>query len=106
MELKLPDWPRMHILKGVSNGRINEVPNLNALITTTCDKMTSSWMEINSTDPVFVAFTRHNVLFILNVVDLPGAIVTASCYDLLLGVQSHTTDSSWATVMCLDLLIQ
>jgi len=64
-------------------------------------------MEINSTYPIFVTFSCHNVLFVLKVPNLPSTIITCSCYYLLLGVKSHTTDTSWFTLrMCFNLLIQ
>lgn len=96
----------MHVTKSVSYRGVDEVPYLNALVAATSDKMTTCWMEINSTDPVLVTLTSHNVFFIFEVPDLPGAIITRCRYNLLLGMESHTTNTPWFVLRVrVDLLV-
>jgi hypothetical protein len=94
MELEFPNWASVHISKGVSDARVNEIPNLDTLVTTTGGEMGASWMEVNGCNPVFVSFTSHNVLLVVQVPNLPGAIISSCCYDLLFSMQGHSTDAS------------
>ena len=57
--------------------------------------MATSWMEINSTNPIFVTFSSHNVLLVIKVPNLPCAIITSCSYNLFLSMECHTTDSPW-----------
>lgn len=97
----------MNVLESMSNRRINEVPNLDALVATTGYEMAACWMEVNCTYPIFVALTGHDVFLIFQVPDLPGAIVTSCGYNLLLCVKGHASDTPWlGLIMSIDLLVQ
>jgi len=84
----------MRLLEGMSNRRVDEIPQLNAIVTAGCDQVGAHWMEVNSTEPVLVALTRHNVLLRLHVPDLPRAVIGNCCQDLLAHVQSKATDGA------------
>ena len=55
--------------------------------------MGTRWVEVYSRDPVFVALTCHNILIVVEIPDLPSAVITSSSDDLLLSVESHASDS-------------
>jgi len=84
----------MRLLEGMSDRGVNEIPQLNAIVTASCDQVGAYWVEINSTEPVFVAFTSHDVLLRLHVPDLPRAVIGNCCQDLLAHVQSKATDGA------------
>ena len=96
----------MHVIECVSDTGVDEVPNLNALIATTCNQMATSRMEVDRADPVLVSFTCHDILLVLHVPNLPGAIITGGCNYLLLGMQCHTTNAFWiALAVRINLLV-
>ena len=68
--------------------------------------MTTSWMEVNSANPVLMTFSSHDVLLVIEVPNLPGAVITSSCNYLLLCMKSHTSNSSWLSLtMCIHLFV-
>mgnify|MGYP003320941048 CR=1 FL=1 len=81
----------MNILEGVSNRRINKVPDLDALVAATSYEMAARWVEVNCTYPILVALTGHDVLLVFKVPDLPGAIITCCGNNLFLGMECHTS---------------
>ena len=93
MELQLPDRSGMHILESMCNRRIDEVPNLDRLVSSSSGQVSSCWMEVHSADPVFVTLASHDVLVIVEIPDFPSAVVTSGCDNLLLGVEGHAADA-------------
>ena len=96
MEAGTPDGSGMCLFEGVSNRAVNEVPQLNAVVATSGNQMRANWMEINSTKPVFMALSGHNVFLCLHVPDLPGAVVGDGRQNLFAHVKGKGTD--WAAM--------
>jgi len=98
MELELPYWTSMNITESMSNWWINEIPNLNTLVTSTSCQVRTCWMEINSGDPIFMAFTSHDIFLVFQVPNFPGAVITSSGNNLLLGMKGHSTNTFWMSI--------
>ena len=94
MELNFPNRTCMNINKCMSATWVNEIPELNCLVSTTCNAMRSSWMKIYRTDPIFVSFASHDIFLILQVPDLPLAVITCSGNNLFFSMESHSSNSS------------
>jgi len=101
MELEFPDRACMDVLESMSNGRVYEVPHLDWFVSSTCSQVRTCWVEVNSWDPVFVSFTGHYVFGVVEIPDLPAAVITRSGNNLFLSVQAHASNSLWVGIQLL-----
>jgi hypothetical protein len=68
--------------------------------------MTAGRMEIDCTYPILVSLTGHDILLVLEVPNLPGAIITSRCDYLFLSVKCHASDSPGVTAtMSINFLV-
>ena len=102
MELQLPDGTSVNVLESVSNRRVDEVPHFDGLVTTSSDQVRASGVEVDGGDPVLVTLSSHYILVVVQVPDLPGAIITGRGNDLFLRVQAHSSNGSGVSI---DLLL-
>lgn len=94
VELGFPDWAGVGGFKGVGNGRVYEIPEFDAVVRASSDQVRSYGMEVNSRQPVLVAFTSHNVFSRVHVPDFPRAVVGNSSNNLFAHVQGKARDGS------------
>ena len=98
MELKFPYWASMHIGESMGNRGVNKVPNFDGFVTASSGQMRTRRMEINGGYPVLVTLSGHDVFMILEVPDLPSAVISGRSNDLLLGMECHTSNASGMSI--------
>ena len=84
----------MSAFKGVRNRGVNKIPKLDAVVGTSSNKMRSDGVEIDSTKPVLVAFSGHNIFASVHVPDFPRAVVRHSSDNLFTHVKGETRNGS------------
>ena len=94
MELHLPDGTGVHVGEGMGDLRAHEVPQFDAPVTATGDKVGAGGMEVNGGDPVTMTFSSHDVVTGVHVPDLPGAVVGGGSDDLLTHVEGHASNGA------------
>ena len=75
METGAPDWPSMGVFESVSNRTVDEVPQLDTIITARRNQVRPDRMEIHPAQPVLMPLPRHNIFLRLHVPDLPRTII-------------------------------
>ena len=92
VELSLPDHSSVAVGERVRDARVYEVPNFYALVSTCSHQVRTRRVKVNAGDPLAVAFSRHNIVSILHIPDLPGAIITGGSNNLLAHMQRKAAD--------------
>ena len=82
MEFRLEDGSSSNVRKRVSDTTLHKVPKFYAAVTSRRNQMRACWMEVNTTDPVLMTLSSHDVLTGLHVPYLPKAVITCGSDDL------------------------
>lgn len=98
MEAHSPNWLCVDVGEGVSDPCTHEVPQFHGPITASCDQVGTQRMEVNSADPVSVALPRHYILTVVQVPDLPRAVIAGCCHDVFAHVQGETANASLMSI--------
>jgi len=96
MECHRPDGLGV-ISKCMGATSVYEVPYFHSAITTACGKVSSTWMECYSANPVLMAFPRHDEVSIWNRPYLPGVIIADCCHYRFFRMKRDTRDCELMT---------
>lgn len=87
MEFNPPYRTSVYVAESVRDRGAQEIPKFKVSIATGSDKMWTCGVEVNGRNPVFMAFTRHDILTWLHVPDFPGTVIGRRRHNLLSGMQ-------------------
>ena len=94
VEFYFPNRGAGHVGESVGDAAGHEIPNFDVPVASTGHKVGTSWVEVDSSKPVLVALSSHDVLAGVHVPNLPETVITGRCKDLLAHMQSHTANSA------------